>query len=116
MKELVPVERRHLAKLGHGMKAVVQIGHAGLTPEVVDSTVKAVKARELIKVKANPNFDDDIKMTARQLAERSHSQLVQVVGKTFLLYCPLDKDSKIAFPPDVAAKARRKRRDMKAEG
>lgn len=109
MNKLVPVERRHLARLGHGMKPVVHVGREGVTPDVVDSTSKAIEARELIKVKLNPGFEGDRHEAAESLAERTHSQVVMVVGKTFLLFKPLREKGRIVFPPQIAAKAQRKR-------
>jgi RNA-binding protein len=109
MKPLVPVERRFLAKIGHVQKAVVQIGYSGVTPLVVESTAKALAARELIKVKINPNNESDRHEVAAELARLAGAELVQVVGKTFLLFKPKKKDSRIQFPEVVTAKAKRKR-------
>ena len=59
---------------------------------------EAFNKNELIKVAVLKNCADDPTEIAQMVAERTHSQLVQVIGKKFVLYKP-DKDKpKIELP------------------
>lgn len=119
MEELLTsVERRYLAGIGHDQKPVVHVGHEAVTLDVVESTRLALAARELIKVRINPNCDEDRKELARDLAEQTDSQVVRIVGRTIMLFKQKTKKSNIEFPPDVVkkAKARRKRDAKEAAG
>ncbi len=109
-QKLMSVERRFLARLAHSLTPVVHIGHESITPDVVESARLAVDARELIKVKINPNCDGDRKALAQELADQTGAQVVQVVGKTFVLFKQKDKKSSIEFPTDVLKKAKTQRR------
>lgn len=80
------------------MNPIFQVGKSSLTPEVTEAIGEAFNTNELIKVAVLKNCADDPKEIARMVAERTHSQLVHVIGKRFVLYKP-DKDNpKIVLP------------------
>lgn len=82
------------------MDPVVQIGKESLTPEVTASVEEALAARELIKINLQQNCLDDIRQIAELLAERTHSQVVQVIGRKIVLYREGKKEKKkIELPP-----------------
>ncbi len=66
--------------------ATIQIGRTGLTPEVTASVEEALAARELVKVNVQKNDPEDLRETAATLAERTRSQVVQVIGRKIVLY------------------------------
>ena len=76
------------------MDAVLQIGKSSLTPEITKSVEEALNARELIKIHVLKNCADDGKDLAQILAERTHSQVVQVIGKKIVLYREGKKEKK----------------------
>jgi RNA-binding protein len=83
---LSPAERKSLKARAHKLEPVVIVGAKGLTDEVVKEIDLALKAHELIKVRA-PGLERDERETAiRQITERTNSQLVQQVGKVFVIY------------------------------
>ena len=53
---------------------------------------------ELIKVAVLKNCLDDPKMIAEAIAERTHSQVVHVIGRKIVLYKPDKKNPKIILP------------------
>ena len=58
-----------------------------------------MEARELIKISVLQNCVDDPKEMAEVLAERTHSQVVQVIGKKIVLYKEgKDDKKKIQLP------------------
>ena len=62
-------------------------------------TMDPLEARELIKISVLKNCADDPKELASMLAERTHSQVVQVIGKKIVLYKEgKDKNKKIVLP------------------
>lgn len=93
-------QRAYLKGLAMTMQPIFQIGKASLTPEVTNAVSEALEARELIKVSILKNCFDDPKSIGHVLAERTNSQLVQVIGKKIVLYKPakLEKDRKIELP------------------
>jgi RNA-binding protein len=57
-----------------------------LTPEYTASISENLAANELIKISVLKNCADDPNEIAQILAERTHSQVVQVIGKKIVLY------------------------------
>lgn len=91
-------QRAYLKSLASNLNPVFQVGKSSLTPELTEAIGEAFNKNELIKVAVLKNCADDPTEIAQMVAERTHSQLVQVIGKKFVLYKP-DKDkSKIELP------------------
>lgn len=59
---------------------------------------EAIEVRELIKVNILNNNDDDRFEVAEEIAERSGSELVQVIGKTIVLYKESRDHKQIELP------------------
>ncbi len=75
------------------MDPVLSIGKNSLTPEFIEATAENLQKNELVKINVLKNCDDDVKEIAYTLAERSASELVQVIGRKIVLYKPA-KDPK----------------------
>ena len=80
-------ERAHLKARAHALEPSVQVGHGGLTDGVAAEVDRALKARELIKVKilADRDARDEI---AEAIRARTDSAIVQQVGKVVVLWRP----------------------------
>ena len=81
------------------MDPIFQIGKSAVTPEIVSAIGEALEARELIKINVLQNCPDNPKEMAQTLAERTHSLVVQVIGKKIVLYKEgKDEKKKIVLP------------------
>lgn len=87
-------QRAYLKGLAMTMDPILQIGKSSLTPEFTASVDEALAARELIKINVLQNCADDPRALAEVLAERTQSQVVQVIGKKIVLYKPGKGDKK----------------------
>ncbi len=87
-------QRAYLKSLAMKMDAIIQLGKGGLTPENTKAVDEALAARELIKISVLQNCLEDPKEMAQVLAERTHSQVVQVIGKKIVLYREGKKEKK----------------------
>lgn len=79
-------QRAVLKGLAMKIDPIYQIGKASITPEFTTGISEALEARELIKISVLNNCADDPKELAQILAERTGSQVVQVIGKKIILY------------------------------
>lgn len=84
-------QRAYLKSLANNIKPVFQVGKASLTPEFTEAVREAFNTSELIKIAVLKSCADDPREIGDILSERTHSQLVQVIGKRIVLYKP-DKD------------------------
>jgi RNA-binding protein len=88
---LTSKQRAYLRSLASKLTPVVQIGKGGASPEVVISVDEALAARELIKANVLDNCFDDIREISNVIAERTHSEVVQVIGRKIVFYRPAKK-------------------------
>ena len=79
-------QRAYLKSLAMNLNPVFQIGRSSVTPEVTSAIDEALEARELIKIHVLKNCFDDPRQIAEMIAGRTHSQVVQVIGKKIVLY------------------------------
>ena len=92
-------QRAYLKSLAMTMDPVLQLGKGSVTPENTAAIDEALAARELIKISVLQNCLDDPRQMAELIAERTHSQVVQVIGKKIILYREGKKDkNKIVLP------------------
>ncbi len=93
-------QRAYLKGLASNMESIVHVGKAGASAEVVTSVQEALEARELVKIGVLKNCADDPHTIAVMLSERTHSQIVHVIGKKIVLYKPNKDKLKIKLPLD----------------
>ncbi len=91
-------QRSYLKSLASNIDPIFQIGKSSLTPEVTDAVAEAFNTRELIKIAVLKNCTDEPKSLAEVLAERTKSQVVQVIGKKIVLYKESKEHKKIILP------------------
>lgn len=90
-------QRKYLFAEANDMKPVVNIGKSSLTPEIVESIDEALASRELIKISILKNCMDVPSQLAISISERTHSEVVRIIGKKIILYRPAKKP-KIVLP------------------
>ena len=92
-------QRAYLKGLAMNLTPIFQIGKSSITPEQTSAIAEALEARELIKISVLQNCLDDPKEIAGILAARTHSEVVQVIGKKIVLYKEgKDNKKKIELP------------------
>jgi putative YhbY family RNA-binding protein len=83
---MTPAERKALKAKAHKLDPVVHVGAKGLTDEVIAEIDRALQAHELIKVRA-ATLDRNAREEAFELiAQKTHAQAVQHIGKVFVLF------------------------------
>jgi putative YhbY family RNA-binding protein len=83
---LSPAERKALKARAHKLEPVVIIGAKGLTGEVVKEIDLALKAHQLVKVRA-PSLGRDAREQALSLiCQKTGAEPVQQVGKIFVIF------------------------------
>lgn len=97
-------QRAYLKGLAMTVEPIYQVGKSSLTPEITKGLDEALEARELIKINVLKNCLDDPNEIARIIAERTHSELVQVIGKKIILYRPSKDKKKIELPSERKSK------------
>lgn len=94
-------QKKFLRKLGHNLSPIVYIGKEGLSPSVVEAIDVALTSHELIKVKLVNTDTISKHEAADRVPVESGCALVQLIGKTLLVYRPnpeRKKDDRIKLP------------------
>ncbi len=84
--QLTGADKRALRALGNPLKPVVFVGKEGVTPSVLTAITEAHAGAELIKLRVLDNCATPRKQVALELDAASESSLVQILGRTILLY------------------------------
>ena len=87
-------QRAYLKGLAMKLDPIFQIGKSSLTPEVTQAVSEALEARELVKITVLKNCLVVGSSIADVLAERTQSQVVQVIGRKIVLYRPAKDEAK----------------------
>ena len=91
-------QRAYLKSLAMKLDPVFNVGKASITPEFTTAIAEVLETRELIKISVLKNCLDEPREIAEVLAERTHSQVVQVIGKKIVLYKESKDNKKIELP------------------
>lgn len=77
---------KELRGIGHRLSPVIIVGGSGLTPTLIEETIRALADHELIKVKIPAGGADERKEYASALAEATESRIIYHVGRMVLLF------------------------------
>ncbi|CAH0121019.1 MULTISPECIES: ribosome assembly RNA-binding protein YhbY [unclassified Paenibacillus] len=91
-------QKRYLRSLAHHLNPIFQVGKGGTNDQLVRHIEEALEARELIKVSVLNNSTEDPHEIAPELADKSGAELVQVIGKTIVLYKESRENKQIELP------------------
>lgn len=91
-------QKRYLRGLGSTEEPILQIGKNGINENSIIQVQEAIEARELVKVRVLKNCLDEVSEVANTLAASANAELVQVIGRNFLLYKRSEKKPKIELP------------------
>ncbi len=91
-------QRAYLKGLAMILEPCFQLGKSSLTPEYTAAIAECFNKNELIKISVLKNCADDPREIADMLAERTHSEVVQVIGKKIVLYKENKDHKKIELP------------------
>ena len=79
-------QRAKLRSMASHLEPILHIGKDGLTQNTAIQADQALEAQELIKATVQKNSDEDVRDVAHQLAEWVGADVVQVIGRKFVLY------------------------------
>ena len=97
-------QRAYLKGLASTLDPIFQVGKSSLTPEITEAIREASDKRELIKISVLKNCMDDPREIAALVAERTRSEVVQVIGKKIVLYKESKDNKKIELPQEKGRK------------
>ena len=79
-------QRAFLRGAANDYECVLFVGKGGISDALIEQAAGALKTRELIKCKALEASPLTSREAADQIAEATGSEVVQVIGRVFILY------------------------------
>lgn len=98
MEELRGKQKRFLRAMGVNLDPILIIGKDGISDNVIWQADSALRARELIKGRVLKTAPAEPEEIASEIARRTGAELVQVVGRNFLLFRRNPEEPKIELP------------------
>ncbi|MED5241806.1 MAG: ribosome assembly RNA-binding protein YhbY [SAR324 cluster bacterium] len=90
-------QKRHLRALAHPLKPIVNLGKQGLSRETRREIESQLLDHELIKCKVLDSCPLSKKECAEEISTMKEIEVVQIIGKTLILFSPHPEDPKIKF-------------------
>ena len=87
-------ERAYFRWLANTIDPICQVGKNGLNDNLLKQLDDALEARELIKVNVLETSGEDVRELAHEIAASVSAEVIQVIGKKFVLYRESKKDKK----------------------
>lgn len=92
-------DRAALRAEAHHLKPLVHVGHAGLTPALLQSLDDVLRTHELVKAQVAQAGELTARDAANQVAAEMQAEVVQVIGRTFTVYRENPELKRGAQPP-----------------
>lgn len=88
-------QRAQLRALAHPLKPLLHVGKEGVTSAAVHAARQALSTRELLKLRVLEAAPEGPRASAEALAAKLEgAQVVQVIGRTAVLYRPQEGEGK----------------------
>lgn len=78
--------KRKLRALGQKLPSMIQIGKSDITDNLIASIRNDLEAHELVKITMQKTCTLNPREAAIECASRTGSEIVQIIGRTILLY------------------------------
>ena len=91
---LTSKRRAELRAEANKIPAIIQIGKIGIEENLVKQVDDALESRELIKIKALDTAPSEAREIAGELAALTGADVVQIVGRTIVLWRKSTKQDK----------------------
>lgn len=78
--------KKILRKLSMSYRPLFQIGKDGLSYNMIKSLNDSLEAHELVKCSLLKTSPIDVREAAIECSSQTHSEIIHIVGRTFVLY------------------------------
>ncbi|PZG34779.1 ribosome assembly RNA-binding protein YhbY [Listeria ivanovii] len=95
---LTATQKRFLRKEAHSIQPIFQVGKGSVSPNLIIQVKEALEARELIKISILQNCEEDKQTVAEKISSRTGADIVQVIGRTIILYKTSVNKQQIKLP------------------
>lgn len=91
-------QKKFLRGIAHGLNPMIIIGSQGVTDNLMAELEKTLTHHEILKIKIAAGEREDRKEVIDFIINATRAQLVQSVGKMFVIYRARVKDPQLELP------------------
>ena len=91
-------QKRYLRSMAHHLQPIFQVGKGGVNENLIKQVEETLEVRELLKISILNNCEDDKREIAEEIAQGVKAELVQLIGKTIVLYKESKEKKTIELP------------------
>lgn len=84
-------QKRQLRGMANSLKPLFQVGKDGVSYNMFNTISDSLEAHELLKISVLKNCSTDVREIAFDIASNTNSEIVQIIGKTIVLYRESEK-------------------------
>ena len=95
---LTSKQRAYLRGLANTLDPILHAGKGGISDAMIRQADEALTAREILKGRVLESAPVTPRELAEQIAAAVNAAVVQVIGRTFVLFRQKPKDSQIKLP------------------
>ncbi len=95
---LTSKQRAYLRGLANSLDPILHAGKGGISDAMIRQADEALTAREILKGRVLESAPVTPRELAEQIAAAVNAEVVQVIGRTFVLFRQKPKDSQITLP------------------
>ena len=95
---LTSKQRAYLRGLANTLDPILHAGKDGISDAMIRQADEALTAREILKGRVLESAPVTPRELAEQIAAAVNAEVVQVIGRTFVLFRQKPKDSQITLP------------------
>lgn len=90
-------QRAQLRGMANSLEPIFQVGKGGVNEQLIRQVDETLEKRELIKLTALETCPETSKEAAEKIASATKSDVVQVIGRKFVLYRESKDNKKIVL-------------------
>lgn len=79
-------QRAVLRRMANTLEPVVHIGKGGISENIINQTEEALNSKELVKCAILRTATESTREICDEIAEKTGADIVQVIGRKFVLY------------------------------
>ena len=91
-------QKQFLRALANSRRPLFQVGKDGVAANVINTVSDSLEAHELIKISVLKTCGEDVRVVALDLSAGTRSQIVQIIGRTVILYRASRDKKRIELP------------------
>ena len=91
-------QKQFLRALANSRRPLFQVGKDGVTANVINTVSESHEEQEQIKISVLKTCGEDVREVALDLSAGTRSQIVQIIGRTVILYRESRDKKRIELP------------------